>query len=170
MRSRVLFSVLVIAAALALVGGATFAVFTDSQWASGSVNAATINLRVDEDPSDDTSEDEVIFEAAAENLLPGEYIEETLRIKNTGNRPWDLTYTETYSGSGVDCNPSGPEFYTTLTWTDPDGDNHDSVRHVVPDHYEQVVVRVTLHSDATNACQNATYSVMLTFNATQHGP
>lgn len=170
-KSRLLFSVLVIGAALALVGGATFAVFTDSQVASGTVNAGTIILCITEASSDDQGCDEGIFELDAENLLPGQFVEETLRLVNTGNGPWDLTFTEGYAGTGVNCDPSGPfEFYTTLTWTDLDNDNHLGVVHVEPGRDEQVVVRVGVHADAPNTCQNTQYTVTLTFTATQDAP
>lgn len=79
---------------------ATQAAFTDSQTASGDVNAGTINLYLlESDASDDNRENEIVFEPT-ENLLPGEFTTDGLRLRNDGTSTLTITGLD-WSGSSV---------------------------------------------------------------------
>ncbi|HLC03369.1 MAG TPA: TasA family protein [Anaerolineales bacterium] len=171
MRSRALFSVLVIAAALALVGGATFAVFTDTQTAEGTVNAGTIDLYLLESDDDDNGANEFVFEVT-ENLLPGETATGTVRLRNDGNRAFDLVLPvgiavlET-NDPGGDCN-SEPTPHVHLAFVVPD--DHGGTYHLEPGAQQDLTVDAHLSSGVTNECQANAWLITYTFEVTQHGP
>ena len=119
--------------------------------------------------------DELIFEAAAENMLPGEGLSWTIRLRNDGSLSWDidLDAVDTSGSIGADCDGghSGPEFSAEFTSVaDTSSDNHDGLVHVAPGMYEDVLVTVTLDRDAGNACQGDEFSLMAVFTATEHAP
>ena len=171
MRSRTLFSVLIIAAALALVGGATFAVFTDTQTASGPVNAGTIDLYLMEADDDDDAANEAIFELT-ENLVPGETVTATVRLRNDGNRAFDLVVpvvpvvTETVDPGG-DC-AALPTAEVHLTFVVPD--DHSATYHLAPAAQQDLTVDAHLAEAVGNECQGNAWSIAFPFNVTQHVP
>jgi len=171
-KSSLLLSVLVIGAALALVGGATFAVFTDTETASGEVNAGTINLYIsDVTGPDGEGEDEGIFNIAAENILPGETMTWTVRLLNTGNRNWDLTSVDFTGSTGADCDTGlgGNEFSASYAYgTDEFGVDHDGYMHVNAGGGQNLNILVALASDAGNACQGDVFSLSALLTVTQH--
>jgi predicted ribosomally synthesized peptide with SipW-like signal peptide len=171
-KSRLLFSVLVIGAALALVGGATFALFTDTQTASGDVVAGTIVLYVtDVTGADGEGENEGVFNVSAENILPGETQSWTIRLLNTGNRAWDLTSISTVGSAGADCDLTlGGEEFSVAFVSGPDdaGVDHSGVFHVDAAGGQNMIISVTLAGGAGNDCQGDTFSLLATFTVTQH--
>lgn len=124
MRTRVVWSVLVLGVLAALLVGAAVALFTDTQFTTGSVTsatAATIDLYICEPQPggaggpdcgpDDSANDEIIFETD-EQLLTGldDAVHWDVRLRNTstGTAEWDLD-TIRYSATetvdpGSDCN------------------------------------------------------------------
>ena len=168
----ILFSILGITAAVALVGGATFAVFTDSQTASGDVNAGTINLYIsDVTGPDGEGEDEGIFNVAAENILPGETMTWTVRLLNTGNRNWDLTAINPAGSSGWECDASnsGDDFSVGFAYgPDEFGVDHGGVFHVDAGGGQNLIVSVSLASGADNDCQGDVFSLSTLLTVTQH--
>jgi predicted ribosomally synthesized peptide with SipW-like signal peptide len=118
MKRSILLSSLVIAATIAVLAVAgTQALFTDTQTATGDVNAGTINLYLLEPGGgDDTGENEVIFELT-ENLLPGDSASYGLRLRNDGTAPLEIAALD-FSGSlGADCDAAnvGDEFVPSIT-------------------------------------------------------
>lgn len=139
-----------------------------------------VDLYILEPSSDDSGTgadmgDELIFEAAAENMLPGESKTWTVRLRNDGTLPWDvnLASVNTSGSIGAECDAShgGVEFSVEFdSVADLGGTNHGGLVHVDPGLYEDVIVRVTLHPDADNDCQGDTFSLVAVFTATQHTP
>jgi len=173
-KSRLLFSVLVIAAALALVGGATFALFSDPQTATGTVNAGSIDLCIDDvTGGGDSACNEAIL-ADQENMLPGQTVTWTIDLQNTGNREWDvdLTSVDKTGTTGAECDGSnGGEDFTVEFVRGPDtgSDDHSTTLiHVAPAASQHVDVKVSLRSDAGNTCQTASYALTAKFTAQQH--
>jgi predicted ribosomally synthesized peptide with SipW-like signal peptide len=164
---RISSSLLVIGAVLALVVGAgTFAVFTDTQTATGPVNSGTINLYL-ADLGDDTGEDEAIFETT-ENLLPGETTSWPLRLINTGNRAWDATnvvVTSTESNDpGNDCGTNLTVAYVPTF----DGNDHDGMIHANAGETGNATITASLNGSTGNECQNNTWTVTAVVTVTQH--
>src|SRR3989344_1481570 len=82
--SKILLSVASIAAAAALVIGATFAYFSDSETSSGNVfSAGTVDLVLSDD--NETDLDGVTATFGAADMAPGECTTGTLNIKNAGS-------------------------------------------------------------------------------------
>ncbi len=167
---RIVSSLFVIGAVLALVVGAgTFALFTDTQFGTGDINAGTIDLYLSDGRGDDNGENEFIFEDI-ENLLPGNSVSWTMRLQNRGTGAWDQTdgtviLSQTVvSDPGNDCGTP-----LVLTW-DPnnDGDDHGSTLHVAPGATGEGDVIATLPSTVGNECQGVVWNVKATFNVTQH--
>jgi hypothetical protein len=176
MRRSVLLSTLVIGAVIAVLAAVgTQATFTDTQQASGDVNAAGINLYLsDVTGADDTGEDEAIFNASAENLLPGQTASWTIKLRNVGTSAFDVT-ADSSGSTGLDCDGGGPDFSIAVsTASDNGGDNH-GVAHIAPEATagpiggtEDVKIDVTLAAAATNACQGDVANIVVDFDATQH--
>lgn len=167
---RIVSSVLVIGAVLALVVGAgTLALFTDTQFGTGQINAGTIDLYLSDGRGDDNGENEFIFEDV-ENLLPGNSVSWTMRLQNRGTSAWDQT-DGTVGLNAVPVTDPGSPCVTplTLAW-DPnnDGDDHGSTLHVAPGATGEGDVIASLASTAGNDCQGTVWTVTATFNVTQH--
>jgi len=167
---RIVSSLFVIGAVLALVVGAgTFALFTDSQFGTGDINAGTIDLYLSDNRGDDNGENEFIFEDI-ENLLPGNSVSWTMVLQNRGTGAWDQTDGTVTLAQVVTSDP-GPVCNTNLvlTW-DPnnDGDDHGTTLHVNPGNSGQGDVIAALPSTAGNDCQGTVWNVTATFNVTQH--
>jgi predicted ribosomally synthesized peptide with SipW-like signal peptide len=164
---RISSSLLVIGAVLALVVGAgTFALFSDTQNATGPVNSGTINLYL-ADGGDDSGENEAIFENT-ENLLPGETTSWPLRLINTGNRAWDATnvvVTSTESADpGGDCGTNLTVAYVPTF----DGNDHSGVIHADAGETGNATITASLASGAGNECQDNTWTVSAVITVTQH--
>ena len=139
-----------------------------------------VDLYILEPGSDDSGSgldlgDELIFEAAAENMLPGESLSWTIRLRNDGSLPWDidLDSVDTSGSIGADCDGghSGAEFSVEFTSAaDTGSDNHDGLVHVAPGMYDDVLVTVTLDGGAGNACQGDKFSLVGMFTATEDAP
>jgi predicted ribosomally synthesized peptide with SipW-like signal peptide len=171
MKRSILVSLLVIGAAAAfMVGGGTLAPFGDSQTITGDVNAGTVDLYIsDVTGADDTAGDEAIFNAAAENLLPGQSTSWTVRLLNNGANAWDWTTTDTSGSVGLDCDGGGNDFSIAVAdLTDHGGDNHGGTVHVAPAGAEDVTVTVTLAAGATDACQGDIANVSVVIGVTGH--
>jgi predicted ribosomally synthesized peptide with SipW-like signal peptide len=163
MTRSILFSVLAIGVAVTVVAFAgTQALFTDTQTASGDVDAGTINLYLDEGPGDDdNAEDEFIFELE-ENLLPGETASNSLRLNNTGNRTWEIaSITPVITPDGeCDADNAGDEWSSNVTGFSV-GDA------VAPGASQTVTVNVSLATAADSDCQNDTVTVTVTVVVSQ---
>lgn len=164
---RMISSLFVIGAVLTLVVGAgTFALFTDTQTATGDVNSGTINLYL-ADAGDDTGEDEAIFETS-ENLLPGETTSWPLRLINTGNRAWDVSNvvvtSSELSDPGSDCGTNLTVAYVPTF----DGNDHSGTIHADAGETGNATITATLPSGAGNECQGNAWTVVATITVTQH--
>jgi predicted ribosomally synthesized peptide with SipW-like signal peptide len=161
MKRSILVSSLAISAALTLLAIAgTQALFTDSQTATGDVNAGTVNLYLLEPAGDDTGEDEVIFEGT-ENLLPGQSANYTLRISNTGTAPFTISSLDFSGSSGGECDAVNPgdEFAPSITGVAV-GDS------IAAGAFVDATVTVTLLAAAGNACQGDAYTAVLAVGVT----
>lgn len=167
---RIVSSLFVIGAVLTLVVGAgTFALFTDTQNATGDVNAGTINLHLSDSIGDDNGENEFIF-TNVENLLPGESVNWGMVLENRGTRAWDQTDGTVILSQSQTTDPGA--FCATalvLTWI-PDGgdDDHGTTLHVEPGANDTGTIRATLPSGAGNECQGSVWAITGVFNVTQH--
>ena len=128
MKLRLMAALIGFAVVGGLAGGIVMALWTGSQTASGSVNAASssVDLYICEpnaDPAnsgcgpDDSGADETIFEGT-EDLLPGNWVWAPVRLRNVGSTPLDilstaLSMTEV-SDPGGDCGYSPMEHDVTV--------------------------------------------------------
>jgi predicted ribosomally synthesized peptide with SipW-like signal peptide len=163
MTRSILFSVLAIGMAVTVIAFAgTQALFTDTQTATGDVDAGTINLYLDEGPgNDDSGENEVIFQIE-ENLLPGESATNPLRLINTGNRTWQISSITTTITPDAECDAGnlGDEWSANVTgWNVGD--------QVAPGNSQTVTVSATLAAAAGNSCQNDAVTVTVTVTVAQ---
>lgn len=163
MNRSILFSLLAMGVAATVIAVAgTQALFTDTQTASGDVNAGTINLYLDEGPGDDDNgEDEFIFELT-ENLLPGNTVSNPLRLRNTGSNTWILS-SATVSIAGADCDAGNPgdEFTGVVTGVTP------GVATVAPGADVTASVDISLAALAGNDCQGDSVTVTVTVVVSQ---
>jgi predicted ribosomally synthesized peptide with SipW-like signal peptide len=162
---------LIIGATVALfAAGGTLAPFTDSQTITGDVNAGTVNLYIsDVTGSDDTGEDEAIFDGTAENLLPGGSTSWVVRLLNTGANAWDWTST-TNNSTNLECDGDNAGDDFSVSWadtTDHGSDNHGAA-HVAPGGAEDITVTVSLAAAADDSCQGAVANVSLLIGVTGH--
>ena len=165
MKRSILLSAVVIGAVLAVFAvTGTQALFTDSQTASGTVNAGTIDLYLsDVTGTDDTGADEAIFNAAAENLLPGESTSWTVKLVNAGTRDFNVTSNDATGSSGFECDAGhvGDE-YSIAVLTPP------TVPYLIAVGADQnVTIKVTLDTNAGNSCQGAAFNANVVFNVAQ---
>lgn len=162
MKRAVLLSAFVIAAVTAVAAyTGTQALFSDTQSASGTVNAGTINLYItDVTGVDDAGENDNIFNATAENLLPGESTTWTIALRNDGNRPFSVSSDATGS-SGFECDADNPgdDFSVTVT--------PSSIASISPGFTSNVDITVALDADADNDCQGDAFNVLVAFTANQ---
>jgi predicted ribosomally synthesized peptide with SipW-like signal peptide len=163
MNRSILFSLIAIAVAATVIAVAgTQALFTDTQTASGDVNAGTIDLYLDEGVGDDdNAEDEFIFELT-ENLLPGETASNPLRLNNTGNRTWEISSITPVITPDAECDAdnSGDDWTAAVTGFSV-GDA------VAPGASQTVSVDVSLASAVDNDCQGDTITVTVTVVVSQ---
>jgi predicted ribosomally synthesized peptide with SipW-like signal peptide len=163
MKRSILLSTLVIGAVVAVLAVAgTQALFTDSQTASGDVNAGTLDLYLLEpSTADDAGANEIIFEGT-ENLTPGNFVTYGLRIRNDGNVPFSIAALD-FSGSlGAECDAgnAGDEFVPSI--------NGVLVGDVVAaGGVVDTTVRVDMAAGAGNDCQNDIFTVVLDVDVTQ---
>jgi predicted ribosomally synthesized peptide with SipW-like signal peptide len=159
MTRSILFSLLAIGVAATVVAFAgTQALFTDTQTASGDVNAGTIDLYLlESDASDDNAADEFVFELpVSENLLPGEFATDGLRFRNDGTAPLTITSLDFSTSIGADCDPGNPgdEFVPSITGI--------AVGDVIPvAGIDDATLRVDLVAAAGNPCQGDTFNLVL---------
>lgn len=166
MKRSILLSLLVVGVAATLLAVAgTQALFSDSQTASGDVDAGTINLRIEDGINNDggpdaNAEGEFIFEGS-QALLPGGSVSHPLVLQNIGTSAWKIT-SLTFANTGAECDAGnlGDDFSAGLTSI--------AVGDVVPaGGSESGSVNVSLASGAGNPCQGATFSVVLTVDVGQ---
>ncbi|MCW3490441.1 CalY family protein [Dethiobacter alkaliphilus] len=90
MKTRMLMSMMVIALVAALVGGATFAVFTDSSSnTANTFSAGTVELTIGTETTD---------AVALDNMAPGDVISGSFAVENTGSL--ELYYVVSANASG----------------------------------------------------------------------
>jgi predicted ribosomally synthesized peptide with SipW-like signal peptide len=162
MKRSILLSALVIATAVTVLAVAgTQALFTDSQTASGDVNAGTLNLYLlQSDGGDDTAGDEIIFEAI-ENLLPGDSASFGLRLRNDGTAPLTISALDDTGSLGAECDATnvGDEFDPSIAGV--------AVGDVIaPGTFVDTTVTVDFSAAADNDCQGAVFSLILDIDAT----
>jgi predicted ribosomally synthesized peptide with SipW-like signal peptide len=105
--SRILLSAASIAAAAALVIGATFAFFSDTEISTGNtLTAGTLDIEITDQNSDDPFQDEILVT----NWAPGEQRFVNFDVKNFGSLPVNL------------------RGFATGTWGDPDLDSENRVK------------------------------------------
>jgi predicted ribosomally synthesized peptide with SipW-like signal peptide len=161
LKRSILLSTLAIAAALTLLAVAgTQALFTDSQTATGDVNAGTLDLYLLEPSGDDSAGDEVIFEGA-ENLLPGQTANYTLRISNVGTAAITIAALDFSGSSGGECDADnvGDEFIPSIAGV--------LVGDTIPaGAFVDATVSVQLLAAADNDCQGDTFTAVLDVDVT----
>jgi len=168
MKRSILLSLLIMGVAgtvLAIAG--TQAVFTDSQTASGNVNAGTLDLYLLEDGGDDNAADEFVFDIPAgttdflENLLPGESASDTLRLRNDGTATLTIDSLDTSGSTGKECDATnvGDDFTVLITGVAV-GDT------LAPGATVDATLTVTLDADVDNDCQGALYGFQLVVGVT----
>lgn len=163
MNRSILFSLLAMATAATVIAVAgTQALFTDTQTASGDVNAGTVNLYLQEGPGDDdTGENEAIFELP-ENLLPGQTASNPLELVNNGTSAWDLDSVTFGFAPDAECDASnaGDDWSAVFSGVAP-----GTV--VAPGASVTGSVDVTLNALVDNDCQGDTVTVTATVNVSQ---
>jgi predicted ribosomally synthesized peptide with SipW-like signal peptide len=161
LKRSILLSTLAIAAALTLLAIAgTQALFTDSQTATGDVNAGTVDVYLLEPSGDDTAGNEVSFEGA-ENLLPGGTANYTLRIRNDGTAPLTIAALDFSGSTGGECDAANPgdEFVPGIAGV--------LVGDVIAvGAFVDATVSVQLVAAAGNDCQGDTYTAVLDVDVT----
>ena len=176
MKRPLLVSALFIAAAVGLLAiGGTQALFSDTQVASGDVNAApagSIDLRLNDVslPCGITniSEDEITFEQI-ENLMPGQSVTCFVELENEGTEAFDVDVLGADTSlSLLDvCDGPADDFTILLAkGTDTDGDDLiASTARVVPGVADTASITVTLDLAASNDCQGDAGFVSVAFTA-----
>ncbi len=157
MKRSILLSVLVMGTAISILAAAgTQALFSDSQTASGDVNAGTLNLYLLQNDDDDNGENEFVFESPAiENLTPGNSVTDNLRLRNDGTSALTIASID-FSGSiGADCDLTigGEEFQPSINVVPGDI--------LPPGTFFDATIEVELAAGAGNDCQGAVYNMVL---------
>jgi predicted ribosomally synthesized peptide with SipW-like signal peptide len=157
MTRSILFSVLAIGVAATVIAFAgTQALFSDTQTATGDVNAGTITLYLDEPSDDDSGENEAIFELT-ENVLPGGTASNALRLNNTGSNTWKIASITPVITPDAECDAdNGGDEWTAAVTGFSVGDL------VAPGGSQTVSVDVSLAAAADNDCQGDTITVTVT--------
>jgi hypothetical protein len=168
-------SIITIIAALGLLAFAsTQALFTDSQTATGAVNAApgNVDLRLNDVslPCGITniSEDEITFESF-ENMLPGDSVTCAVELENEGSAPFDVDVTGAATGGSIldICDGPGDDLTVTVNkGADTDADDTlASTARVEPGVADTALIQVTFNITASNACQGLAALVSVEFTA-----
>jgi predicted ribosomally synthesized peptide with SipW-like signal peptide len=176
MKRSIFGSLLVMALAVGVFAfGGTYAAFTDSQTASGSVNGApvgSINLRLSEagplcgltGPTDD----EVTFDGL-EGLLPGGFRTCSVQLVNIGSEPFDVDVIGAdTSGSTLDvCDGLGDDYTVSLAkGPDTGGDDPDADRaRVTAGTFQEAAITVMLNPGVSNDCQATVADIKVLFTA-----
>jgi predicted ribosomally synthesized peptide with SipW-like signal peptide len=176
MRRPILGSLLIMVLAVGVLAfGGTYAAFTDSQTASGDVNAApagSVDLRLDDvgPPCGITniSQDELTFESF-ENLLPGQFVTCSVKLVNIGTSPFDVDVTGADTSlSLLDvCDGAGNDFTISVAnGADTGGDDPDAdTARVAVGASQEAAITVTFNAGATNDCQGDAAFVSVKFTA-----
>ena len=168
MKKNVVVSMLIIALAAALLGGATFAWFTDSKQASANFTTGTIILG-----------ETIATPLSISNMAPNDTTEWEITIANEGTL--DLYYRLCFSGSG---NLAEVLYVTYVTIDGEDNviiDGEDTLQEIIDSGYifdesmrinagaENHTLTITFHlpAETGNDYQNSTFEGCLTVEATQ---
>jgi len=178
--------------AVGVIVGVALAQLTDTQTASGTINATSTSpdLYICEPGStpgpdcgsDDSGADEMVFESQ-ENIWPGETKQWDIRLKNVGTAPWLIT-NETKAVvnlSGSDCGGTLAQYPTTILGKAGDEANDNvgggatfrgetsfqnfTVK-VAPGDYEDLRLRVWFPPSVPGQCAGNQWSVTWTFEVT----
>lgn len=97
MRKKIVVSMLVIALAAALLGGATFAWFTDSDSTTATFTAGTLDVAL-------TDTSDAVFTLELTGMAPGDSLSTDIKVANTGNLDlyYRFLFTETAPGGTLD--------------------------------------------------------------------
>lgn len=169
MKRSILLSVLLMAGAvtIAVVAG-TQALFTDTQTASGDVNAAgagSIDLRINDNVgADDSGDDEIIFETT-EDLLPGESASNSIALVNAGTDDFDVVSFDSSGSLNLECDADNPGDDFTVSVSSP-----ALPFTITAGNSQSVTVTVTLDADADNDCQNAVATAIIDVNVASIAP
>jgi predicted ribosomally synthesized peptide with SipW-like signal peptide len=155
MKTKMFMSMLVIALAAALVGGATMAWFTDT--ATNEANTFTAgNLDVAAGPQ--------TYTVAINNMAPGDTINGSFTVTNTGTL--NLKYKVTANTDGA-TNPNSLFRTGGATVTFTGGTETGTIAATDPDSLVTVTYTVALPSSAGNAFQGDSGTLSFTVDATQ---
>lgn len=162
MKRSILMSTLLVGAVVAILAAAgTQALFTDSQTASGDVNAGTINLYLLQNDDDDNGENEFVFESPAlENLVPGQTATDNLRLRNDGTVTLTIAGLDFSSSTGADCDlVLGDDFVPDITGVTVGNT-------LLPGEFIDATVEVELLATAEDECQGAVFNLVLVVDVT----
>jgi len=148
MKTRMFMSMMVIALVAALVGGATFAVFTSSSMnANNTFSAGTVEITLGTETTD---------AVAMGNMAPGDVVAGSFVVENTGSL--ELYYVVTPIAGGALFAGANPAFVTVTA-------NENGV--LAPGASATVAYTVTLPLAAGNEYQGVSGSLQFDINAVQ---
>ncbi len=105
MNSKIALSALSILSALALMGGATFAFFSDIGTSNDNVfSTGTLDLKLSDD-TPETDQDDVTASFGASDLVPGASVSGQLRLKNDGSINADHAEVAVVNNNSDGTNP-----------------------------------------------------------------
>jgi predicted ribosomally synthesized peptide with SipW-like signal peptide len=149
-------------AAALVVGGATYAPFTDEATGRGSVAAGNVNVRVN-----DSDSAELDFSSdSCQNMSPGTDCVVTFTVgsgTSTMSALWETTIVE----EGDEALPDLPDGCFTETHDVPAGDTEEGDEHADHDPGDSHEATLTVHLVDDDACQSAATDIVLTVTATQ---
>jgi predicted ribosomally synthesized peptide with SipW-like signal peptide len=160
MFKKILVSALALGALAAMVGAGSYAAFTDTGSASGTVTAATIDIVLDNSNSQAT----IAF--SPQNLLPNENSSDTVNVANVGNRDVHLTWATPVVTSSNEGQCAAANLSVAVAVSDNNGDDHGIDEHIANGDDEDITVTATLDNGAPNSCQGIQFTVTVNFTAT----
>jgi hypothetical protein len=190
---RLVIALVALLVAVGVIAGVALAQLTDTQTASGTINATSTSpdLYICEPGStagpacgaDDSGADEIVFESQ-ENMVPGETKQWDIRLKNVGTAPWLITNWSRgqvdLSGNG--CGASLSQYTPTILGKAGDEANDnvynqgltfrgetsfsDWTVKVAPGDYEDLRLRVWFPPSVPGQCAGNQWSVSWTFEVT----
>ncbi len=149
-------------AAALVVGGATYAPFTDEATGNGRVAAGNVNVRIN-----DTDSAELDFSSdACQNMAPGADCIVTFDV-SSGTSTMSAVWATTITENGDEALPGLPDGCFTETHDVPAGDAEEGDADADHDPGDTHTATLTVHLADDDACQSAATDVAVVVTATQ---